>query len=156
MLRKNLFILESYHSNSHKHLIFFFISSRRRHTRFDCDWSSDVCSSDLVVGGHIQNFVGLPRASIYDPVADRWTALPDMNAGRWNPTATTLPNGDVLIISGDIDTSVAVNPPPQVFQTASGSWRDLSNAQLLLDLYPYMHVAPNGLVFHSRRAASPR
>src|SRR6266853_4937380 len=29
---------------------FFFFSSRRRHTRFDCDWSSDVCSSDLVAG----------------------------------------------------------------------------------------------------------
>src|SRR5688572_30865245 len=29
-------------------MIFFFFSSRRRHTRFDCDWSSDVCSSDLV------------------------------------------------------------------------------------------------------------
>src|SRR2546430_7730107 len=28
---------------------FFFFSSRRRHTRFDCDWSSDVCSSDLEV-----------------------------------------------------------------------------------------------------------
>src|SRR5205085_3918530 len=27
--------------------IHFFFSSRRRHTRFDCDWSSDVCSSDL-------------------------------------------------------------------------------------------------------------
>src|SRR4029434_11347545 len=27
---------------------FFFLSSRRRHTRFKCDWSSDVCSSDLV------------------------------------------------------------------------------------------------------------
>src|SRR2546430_12296260 len=25
----------------------YFFSSRRRHTRFDCDWSSDVCSSDL-------------------------------------------------------------------------------------------------------------
>src|SRR2546430_3340788 len=25
-----------------------FFSSRRRHTRFDCDWSSDVCSSDLI------------------------------------------------------------------------------------------------------------
>src|SRR2546430_10269701 len=24
----------------------FFFSSRRRHTIFDCDWSSDVCSSD--------------------------------------------------------------------------------------------------------------
>src|SRR2546430_6505898 len=29
---------------------FFFFSSRRRHTRFDCDWSSDVCSSDLAGG----------------------------------------------------------------------------------------------------------
>src|SRR5207237_7716038 len=26
----------------------FFFSSRRRHTRFKCDWSSDVCSSDLI------------------------------------------------------------------------------------------------------------
>src|SRR2546430_5448968 len=32
--------------------LFFFFSSRRRHTRFDCDWSSDVCSSDL-----FQNFL---------------------------------------------------------------------------------------------------
>src|SRR3989475_11863229 len=29
------------------YIFFFFFSSRRRHTRFDCDWSSDVCSSDL-------------------------------------------------------------------------------------------------------------
>src|SRR5689334_16237717 len=28
---------------------FFFFSSRRRHTRWNCDWSSDVCSSDLLV-----------------------------------------------------------------------------------------------------------
>src|SRR5690606_40265587 len=27
---------------------FFFFSSRRRHTRFSRDWSSDVCSSDLM------------------------------------------------------------------------------------------------------------
>src|SRR5260370_31389470 len=32
--------------NTSMHLFFFF-SSRRRHTRFKCDWSSDVCSSDL-------------------------------------------------------------------------------------------------------------
>src|SRR5438876_12245353 len=29
----------------------FFFSSRRRHTRWTGDWSSDVCSSDLRVGG---------------------------------------------------------------------------------------------------------
>src|SRR6267143_6729123 len=30
----------------------FFFSSRRRHTRWNCDWSSDVCSSDLLPPGH--------------------------------------------------------------------------------------------------------
>src|SRR3712207_7188432 len=29
-------------------MIFFFFSSRRRHTRYWRDWSSDVCSSDLI------------------------------------------------------------------------------------------------------------
>src|SRR2546430_5906684 len=41
---------------------FFFFSSRRRHTRFDCDWSSDVCSSDLqarMVGTAVCPFKGL-------------------------------------------------------------------------------------------------
>src|SRR6267142_5126133 len=33
-------------------LLFFFFSSRRRHTRLTCDWSSDVCSSDLE-GDHV-------------------------------------------------------------------------------------------------------
>src|SRR2546430_7036595 len=31
------------------YIFVFFFSSRRRHTRFDCDWSSDVCSSDLIL-----------------------------------------------------------------------------------------------------------
>src|SRR6266566_8446646 len=30
-------------------LFFFFFSSRRRHTRLQGDWSSDMCSSDLLV-----------------------------------------------------------------------------------------------------------
>src|SRR6266571_7845001 len=29
-----------------REILFFFFSSRRRHTRLTCDWSSDVCSSD--------------------------------------------------------------------------------------------------------------
>src|SRR6266511_5288300 len=32
------------------YVYFFFFSSRRRHTRFSRDWSSDVCSSDLIDG----------------------------------------------------------------------------------------------------------
>src|SRR5256885_3826772 len=35
------------HKQQRQHLLVFFFSSRRRHTRLQGDWSSDVCSSDL-------------------------------------------------------------------------------------------------------------
>src|SRR5436190_1956793 len=35
-------------------LLMFFFSSRRRHTRSLCDWSSDVCSSDLEHPGQMR------------------------------------------------------------------------------------------------------
>src|SRR3712207_71986 len=38
--------------------MFFFFSSRRRHTRYWRDWSSDVCSSDLEVGKENFNKTG--------------------------------------------------------------------------------------------------
>src|SRR3989442_2194059 len=34
-------------AQAHDHILVFFFSSRRRHTRCGRDWSSDVCSSDL-------------------------------------------------------------------------------------------------------------
>src|SRR6266436_7157129 len=50
--------------------ICFFFSSRRRHTRCSRDWSSDVCSSDLVwfAGG----VIALLGAFIYAELADRY------------------------------------------------------------------------------------
>src|SRR5690606_40439887 len=36
----------------------FFFSSRRRHTRFSRDWSSDVCSSDLLSFFSIRRIIG--------------------------------------------------------------------------------------------------
>src|SRR3712207_7847471 len=39
------------HSTSLHGVVFFFFSSRRRHTRYWRDWSSDVCSSDLAACG---------------------------------------------------------------------------------------------------------
>src|SRR3989454_10668115 len=52
--------------------IFFFFSSRRRHTRLQGDWSSDVCSSDLIVLIDRQQPWGnnerlLPRGTLREP-----------------------------------------------------------------------------------------
>src|SRR6266566_3146290 len=101
----------------------------------------------FIAGGHLDTWVGLPNAYTYNPLNDTWTRLPDMNNGRWYPTSTTLPNGDVLAISGWINTTVGVNVEPQVWRTATASWRDLTTAHLALPFYPFMFVAPNGKVF---------
>src|SRR5688572_33116893 len=53
-------------------LIFFF-SSRRRHTRFDCDWSSDVCSSDLVWRESASMPSTAPPRNVAPPTAMRLT-----------------------------------------------------------------------------------
>jgi len=103
----------------------------------------------LVTGGHISNSVGLSNAATYDPASNSWVRLPNMNAGRWYPTNTTLANGDVLVVSGDVDTIQGVNRLPQIWEAATGAWRDLTSAQLALPLYPFMHLTPNGQVFAS-------
>src|SRR2546429_6135536 len=43
-------------------LYFFFFSSRRRHTRCSRDWSSDVCSSDLLLGATAHHAAGAGRS----------------------------------------------------------------------------------------------
>src|SRR2546426_1606027 len=59
--------------------IFFFFSSRRRHTRLQGDWSSDVCSSDLPVDTHIARIAlrwNLVRRTDYESIRaalERWT-----------------------------------------------------------------------------------
>ena len=103
----------------------------------------------FVAGGHIDNWVGLSDAAIYNPANNTWTRQARMNLGRWYPTVTGLPNGDVLVVSGAVDTPNGTNPLPQVWQAATGTWRDLSTAQLSLPIYPYMFLAPDGSVFNA-------
>src|SRR5437588_12936388 len=50
---------------------FFFFSSRRRHTRSLCDWSSDVCSSDLIYTGSPGHLVPSYHA-VYENCPDRF------------------------------------------------------------------------------------
>jgi hypothetical protein len=100
----------------------------------------------FVAGGHGGvNDKGIPSAQIFDWRTNTWTAAPDMRNGRWYPTNTTLPNGEVLVVAGG-DTLKQPNTVPEVFQT-DGTWRVLTGATLRLPYYPMMFVAPDGRVF---------
>src|SRR5216683_5052299 len=50
-------------------MFFFFFSSRRRHTRSDRDWSSDVCSSDLLIAARSPEAIGALVATLRGTVA---------------------------------------------------------------------------------------
>jgi hypothetical protein len=103
----------------------------------------------FLAGGHAGNQSdGLISSTFYDPSLNTWTKTANMNASRWYPTNTTLPNGDVLVVSG-YTTTGNFNTQPQVWHPANNTWRNLTSAQLMQPLYPMMFVAPNGKVFNS-------
>ncbi|MFL5313096.1 MAG: galactose oxidase-like domain-containing protein [Myxococcales bacterium] len=101
----------------------------------------------LVTGGNISNDHGLPNANLFDFRAGEWRQGPQMARGRWYPTNTALPDGEMLVTSGEDETG-NLNPIPEVWQL-DGTWRELSSASLLVDYYPWMFVAPDGRVFYA-------
>jgi hypothetical protein len=104
----------------------------------------------LVAGGHATGITGAGSAdtNAFDFTTNKWTTnLPKMNAGRWYPTVTYLPNGEAVVVSGSKDVEKNVNTLPQVW---NGTWRDLTTAQNVTPpLYPWMYAAPNGKVFNA-------
>jgi galactose oxidase len=122
----------------------------------------------LVVGGHIQDVRGEKHATIYDPgeedsTADSWTAIEDMNDGRWYPTAIVLADGRALVSSGSIRAQpmFTVNITQQVLNSnvdgipdADLRWSDSEELPSIM-LYPRLHLSPDGGCFSLDRTPSP-
>ena len=104
----------------------------------------------FVAGGSVDNVnpFGTKNTSIYNPFTNTWTTLPEMAEARWYPTTTVLSNGNVLVVSGE-NHHAHRSLLPQVWQTAAGSYRNLTTAEKWLPLYPWMYLAPNGKVFNA-------
>jgi hypothetical protein len=103
----------------------------------------------LVVGGHWLDGEGLNQACIYDSAANTWTAIATMNNGRWYPSALTLSDGSVFAISGsfaDGTGNIVNNDVPQIWN--NGPWDDRVNF-IGLQLFPRLHLAPDGRIFMS-------
>jgi hypothetical protein len=108
----------------------------------------------LVIGGHIDDAKGLPDATIFDYRTGSWSQGPPMAQGRWYPTATTLPTGEVLALAGS-DSSGTDVVVPEIWKTGVG-WRQLTGAALRLPWYPRMFLAPNGKVFSAGPSSRSR
>ena len=102
----------------------------------------------FIAGGHdTGDGDGIREAHIFDSTNNSWTQMSQlMNMGRWYPSALTLGNGEIVVVSGN--DSGSNNTTPDVWKTNDGGgWRRLTGASLGLQTYPYLHLAPNGKVF---------
>lgn len=93
------------------------------------------------------------RVSTFDYRTAQWQRVEDMNNGRWYPGTVALPNGQVVTALGEPGGAY-----PELWTPGKG-WTLLGGATLqtaILDYpgyqknwLPYLHLAPNGQLFHS-------
>ncbi len=111
----------------------------------------------FVAGGHIAANEGTKSTTIFNPTTGSWFFGTDMARARWYPTVTTLPDGRILVVSGD---NITLNAPgldvplkngsetlPEIYNVDSNTWTPLNAAQRRMPLYPFMFVLPDGKVF---------
>jgi hypothetical protein len=110
---------------------------------------------------------GLKQAYLFDPEAETWERLPDMQEGRWYPTLIRLPDNRVLCVAG-----LKYRPPDspveksalrgilkliftlkdrivtvqEIFDPETKSWQTLG-PEWFAPLYPRLHLLPDGDVF---------
>ncbi len=93
----------------------------------------------MIAGGHHMDDRGIKVTYFYGP-SGSWIKGPDMAFGRWYPTLTTLPDGNVLTMAGR-DESGAVIRTPELWNGTN--WAQLSGAgPLEIPYYPRNFVDP--------------
>jgi Domain of unknown function (DUF1929)/Fibronectin type III domain len=100
----------------------------------------------LVAGGHVNGHVGITATTIFDSVNQGWTSVAAMPVARWYPTVTALPDGRMLATAGEINCDGCNALIPGVYDPATNSWTQLTNASQEIPYYPHMFVLPDGRV----------
>src|SRR5206468_2544704 len=131
------------------YVVFFFFSSRRRHTRSDRDWSSDVCSSDLIderaeVGDVLDDTLPhlIDRELFHQDVALRLPLRLQQHAARDHDVAAALVQLDDLELEALAE---------QLVDVRNAAQRDLAAGQERIHAHQVHHDAALDLL-HERAA----
>jgi hypothetical protein len=107
----------------------------------------------LIAGGHDGvDGDGSAHTTIFDhTLPNPWDYTnPDMSKGRWYPTATSLANGEVLVLSGNIDGTEGTNALPEVcaelWDPATETWSTMASMQVPRLYHSTALLLPDGRV----------
>src|SRR5215203_6737352 len=114
-------------------VVFFFFSSRRRHTRYWRDWSSDVCSSDLGnLTGQVRNIAQVTTAVAKGDLSQKITVAAQGEVAELKDTINTMVDqlrsfGDeVTRVAREVGTDGKLGGQARV-EGVSGVWKDLTD-----------------------------
>lgn len=99
----------------------------------------------FVVGGQSGGYYfGIDTATIFDPLTRAWVNPPGnkMANPRWYPSVITLPNGEVLALSGTQQGTGDANRIPEIWRTGAGGWRELTGVNAQIYTYPWLSIDP--------------
>jgi len=100
---------------------------------------------------------GLRDTRVFDPSTNDFQRVEDMREPRWYPSLVTLADGQVLVTSGvrqlitsftEPDTSFSQVRLNEIYDPATGTWKDAGTSELSFPLYPRLHLLPDGTVFY--------
>jgi hypothetical protein len=123
--------------------------------RADNSFSNQFCSGQtllpdgrlMVIGGHAgQAFGGITDSNAFNPTTQTWQSTAPMNFRRWYPSALTLANGKVLVVSGTDGCPTCITEVPELYNPATNTWTMLTTASLAVPMYPHLFVLSNGSV----------
>ena len=100
----------------------------------------------LVAGGHLETFIGLRDANMFNPVTRTWLSLPSMAYPRWYPTAVVLPDGRALVMAGDTTCEGCTADVPEIYDPVSNTWSQFPAAAISFPEYPHLYVLPDGRI----------
>src|SRR5690606_41144538 len=107
--------------------IYVFVSSRRRHTRFSRDWSSDVCSSDLPHVSGVNNHMGSKATADPRVVSDVLRAVKE--AGLFFLDSRTTADSVVAQVARELGEIGRASWRERAGDAAGRAWRQVQQVE---------------------------
>jgi hypothetical protein len=101
----------------------------------------------FIIGGDTESPTagGLVDTNVFDPATNTWKRVADMHYKRWYPTATNLPDGRLLALSGSNNSCLTCFvPTPEIYDPATNAWTVYPSANANIPYYPFVYVLPDG------------
>src|SRR3989442_1910850 len=104
----------------------------------------------LIAGGNLRYdpFRGIRTTTVFDPVTEKFIQVQDMARGRWYPSVVGLADGRMATFSGWLEGG-GTNKPLEIYTNPNG-WSQEYYAPFTPDLYPWLHLLPDGRILMSR------